>query len=191
MRRFESFGLIVLQRCEDITKVLLVERRDSFAYLTYSKKKHKLNASEQEQLLSRMCVDEVESLAPGKNLGFPHREFGFPKGRKKKNENDLDCAIRECFQETGYSPNDYRIISHNYRYSENFIGTDGNMYTCKYFVVELVSDRQPVLQNSEISSADFFTVEEALGRIRHYDIQKQAIIKDIYKVLKVGGLISA
>lgn len=31
-----------------------------------------------------------------------HRDYGFPKGKINKNENPIECAIRETFEETGY-----------------------------------------------------------------------------------------
>ena len=34
----------------------------------------------------------------------PSGTYGFPKGHIKRNETELECALRECFEETGIKP---------------------------------------------------------------------------------------
>lgn len=47
----------------------------------------------------------------------PNGAYGFPKGHKRRNETDLDCAKREIFEETGieptFLPNFKRTIKYN------------------------------------------------------------------------------
>ncbi len=44
---------------------------------------------------------------------FLEPDWGFPKGRPdhNNNENDLACAIRETFEETGIHPNIYKLFN--------------------------------------------------------------------------------
>ena len=37
-------------------------------------------------------------------------EWGFPKGRRNYQENDIDCATREWEEETGYSRNQIKMV---------------------------------------------------------------------------------
>jgi 8-oxo-dGTP pyrophosphatase MutT (NUDIX family) len=35
------------------------------------------------------------------NINYEHPEWEFPKGRKNKDESDIECALREFEEETG------------------------------------------------------------------------------------------
>ncbi|KAM0674387.1 mRNA-decapping enzyme subunit 2 [Gurleya vavrai] len=52
--------------------------------------------------------------------GFYNDQFFFPKGKKNKDENPLDCATREVFEEIGYDIF-YKIIDEPMSISEKFI----------------------------------------------------------------------
>jgi hypothetical protein len=41
---------------------------------------------------------------------FNEQEWGFPKGRRKIKESDLDCAVREFYEETRILNNDIMVI---------------------------------------------------------------------------------
>ena len=43
-----------------------------------------------------------------KTSSFKHANWLFPKGRIEKNETEIDCAIREFYEETNISLNDYK-----------------------------------------------------------------------------------
>ena len=51
-------------------------------------------------------------------------EWGFPKGRRNFQENDVDCAIREWEEETGYSRNQIKLINNLLPFEEIFIGSN-------------------------------------------------------------------
>lgn len=190
MKTFESFGVIVMRIVDDEISVLLVERKDSFAFVQYNKPRRTYSEEEKRELLKRMCVQEAKIVRPEDGATFTqykYREFGFPKGRKlNRDEKDIDCAFRELFEETGYTRQDCKLISHNYKYCDSFIGSDKNMYKNKYFLVQLLDDtKEPVICPHEINRADFYTKEESLKLVRDYDIQKQKILEDVFTWYKI------
>lgn len=112
-------------------------------------------------------------------------EWGFPKGKKNNNmfENDIQCALRELYEETKIDINNINIISEK-PINENFYGTDNKKYCCKYFLIELnennnfILDVNDDLQISEISEICFLNKDEIIQKFRHYEFtHKQIIIK--------------
>jgi len=65
-----------------------------------------------------------------------------PKGKKKTTEKDLTCAIREVYEETGISCNDY-ILSLNERHIINTVTTPKVTYYNHYYVA-LYDSENPV-----------------------------------------------
>lgn len=112
---------------------------------------------------------------------FP--EWGFPKGRKQRGEADLECAIREFCEETGYSQQDIKITSNVKPIIENMIGTNGVSYRFVYYLAEDISQNIPVIgekNNNEIGDIGFFTYEETLQMFREYHIEKRNIAKNVF-----------
>lgn len=124
----------------------------------------------------------------------PTPEWGFPKGRKKRGESDLECAIREFCEETDISENDIHILNNIKPIEEELYGTNGVKYKHIYFLAELKNNKKYYfdnninISNSEIGNIGFFTYDEALFLLRDYHIEKKNILKcilnyyvDIYK----------
>ena len=190
MRIFESFGIIMMRVIDDELSVLLVERKDSFAFLQYNKPRRTYTETEKIDLLKRMCIQEAKIVRPEDGATFTqykYREFGFPKGRRlHRNEKDIDCAFRELLEETGYTREDCKIISYNYKYCDGSLGSDKNMYKNKYFLVQLLDEtKEPLICPREINRADFYTKEESLDLVRDYDLQKRKIIEDVFTWYKI------
>lgn len=62
--------------------------------------------------------------------------WGFPKGKKNRNESSKDCALREFYEETRISRthvNESHILNFN-PLRELFRGTDGKMYETLYYI---------------------------------------------------------
>lgn len=60
-------------------------------------------------------------------------EWEFPKGRKNTQEKELDCALREFEEETGYSSDDVNVINNLLPFEEIFIGSNHKSYKHKFF----------------------------------------------------------
>jgi 8-oxo-dGTP pyrophosphatase MutT (NUDIX family) len=63
---------------------------------------------------------------------YNEQEWGFPKGRRKIKESDLDCAVREFYEETRIINNDIEVINDILPFEGNdsllFAATDAGVY---------------------------------------------------------------
>jgi ADP-ribose pyrophosphatase YjhB (NUDIX family) len=109
-------------------------------------------------------------------------EWGFPKGRKSKNETELNCAIREFCEETNLNESDISICSEIKPIVENLIGTNGVKYRHIYYVAKILNDdiKDAQITNSEKSELKLLTHAETLTHIREYHKEKKNIITQLY-----------
>ena len=131
-------------------------------------------------------------------------EWEFPKGRKNGQEKDLDCALREFEEETGISRHAISVIENVMPFEENFMGSNHKIYKHKYFLAMWQSPSSvpppPGLgfaaspphppsslesyQRTEVSKMEWKTLEDCLGCIRPYHLEKKRMIENIYRVLQ-------
>ena len=117
-------------------------------------------------------------------------EWGFPKGRRNIKENDLDCAVREFEEETGYKSHQYEIHFEIEPIEELFSGTNNIRYKHIYYIgknlenIELSIDKDNFSQISEISNLSWQTFNEALRNIRDYNVEKKNVLKQLNSILK-------
>jgi 8-oxo-dGTP pyrophosphatase MutT (NUDIX family) len=119
-------------------------------------------------------------------------EWEFPKGRRNFQEKDLECALREFEEETGYSTNDIDVVENLMPFEELFIGSNHKCYKHKYFLAYM-KDKIDILQNyqrAEVSKLEWKTVEQCLESIRPYHLEKKQLIININKVLNEYRLYS-
>ena len=112
-------------------------------------------------------------------------EWGFPKGRRNYQENDLACALREFQEETGYIKDQLDIIHNLMPFEEIFTGSNMKSYKHKYFVACMEQHQESInnFQLSEVSQVKWFTLEESIEMIRPYNLEKREVIKKIDDVL--------
>lgn len=111
-------------------------------------------------------------------------EWGFPKGRRNKFENNNDCANREFIEETNLT--NYTLFDRIKLMEETFTGTDLNNYKHVYYIAgseEL--DLEYSLDNYEIGNIGWFTIDEILYLLRPYNKGKINIINQIYFFLSI------
>jgi 8-oxo-dGTP pyrophosphatase MutT (NUDIX family) len=127
----------------------------------------------------------VKNVSPSWNQA----EWGFPKGRRNKNENNLECAMREFEEEAGYSRHEYEILTNMTPLVEEFIGTNGVSYKHVYYIGIDKSDKNPQIdknnknQSKEIGAIGFYTFQDTIQLIRPYHIQRKKIINKLYNYL--------
>lgn len=133
-----------------------------------------LNVNNQSYTLKSM-IEEIASL-PQKEI-----EWGFPKGRRSKNESDIQCAIREFKEETNMTVMNY---INSERYIEEFIGSNGISYKYVYFIYVINGrekaegaentettfniahiDKNNQEQIFEVGDIGWFSYEEAIKKI--------------------------
>jgi len=121
-------------------------------------------------------------------------EWEFPKGRRNFQEKDLDCALREFEEETGYLSKQIAIIENILPFEEIFIGSNHKSYKHKYFLAYMrdndAVDNLTNYQKTEVSKLEWKTVDECLESIRPYHLEKKQIIININKLLQEYRLYS-
>jgi 8-oxo-dGTP pyrophosphatase MutT (NUDIX family) len=128
----------------------------------------------------------LQELIEKSNTQWEETEWEFPKGRRNYQEKDLDCALREFEEETGYSKKDISVIENVLPFEELFIGSNHKSYKHKYFLASLTQDTNETMTNfqkSEVSKMEWKTLDECLASIRPYNLEKKKLIHNISKVL--------
>ena len=69
-----------------------------------------------------ICKLNLNFYVKNVNPSWNHPEWGFPKGRRNYREIDLDCAIREFEEESGFEKKDYELMPNIEPLVEDFIG---------------------------------------------------------------------
>ena len=119
-------------------------------------------------------------------------EWGFPKGRRNYQENDLNCALREFQEETGYSKKQLNIINNLIPIEEIFLGSNMKSYKHKYFLAFINKDTKPInnFQQSEVSEVKWLILKDCLNIIRPYNYEKKKILNRIDKILNTYKIIT-
>lgn len=118
-------------------------------------------------------------------------EWGFPKGRRQIRENDLDCAVREFSEETGYRTDDIELLDESNTYNEVFKGSNGIRYKHIYYLAQLCDNQKDVKfdptnknQVIEIKDVRWFTYYDVLDNIRECNQERKHIFKNTHFFLK-------
>ena len=124
-------------------------------------------------------------------INWREPEWGFPKGRRNFKEKDLETAIREFREETGYHIKDIDIIENIYPFEEIFTGSNFKSYKHKYYLAYM--DHSKTLntsnfQKNEISKMEWKSYEQCLNSMRPYNIEKKDILKKCNKLLKTYNI---
>ena len=117
-------------------------------------------------------------------------EWGFPKGRRNNNESDFQCAIREFKEETDLLDKDFTIINMD-PISETYTSVNKIRYKHTYYLSQASDDISPLKisetnkhQVVETSDIGWFTYEEAITKIRNYQVEKLKVLEKVHKTLK-------
>lgn len=133
----------------------------------------------------------LNKLIETSNTNWVNPEWGFPKGRRNYQENDIKCATREFLEETGFQENDFLIIKNVLPFEEVFMGSNFKSYKHKYYLAYMMNERNLLnFQKSEVSKMKWVSLEECLSLIRPYNIEKKDLIKRIDKILHKYSLFS-
>ena len=118
------------------------------------------------------------------------QEWGFPKGRRKLKESNIDCAIREFCEETRISKKDI-IILHDYNdFEEIFFGTNNILYKHVYYIgkiereVKLQIDVKCLEQSREIRALEWFEYDNVLKKIKNINIERIELFKLVNKLIE-------
>lgn len=122
---------------------------------------------------------------------FNEQEWGFPKGRRKLKEYDIECAIREFYEETRIKRDDIHIYSNIEPFEEIFFGTNNVLYKHSYYIAKLTNnnitasvDNKCLEQIREVRSLKWFNFNEVISHIKKYNVERIELFKCINEKVK-------
>ena len=118
-------------------------------------------------------------------------EWGFPKGRRNQFETDIECAVREWVEETGYSSSNLDFIDNILPFEEIFVGSNYKSYKHKYFIAQFnvtADNLSSVMQcdsfqYNEVGKMEWKTFDDAVQCIRPYNEEKIRVLTNINHLL--------
>ena len=117
---------------------------------------------------------------------FGHAEWGFPKGRRKFLEKNLDCAVREFKEETRLKGSDFFLLDNVSPLIETFKGTNNILYKHIYYLAVCKNDIQVSLdeanscQMEEIGDIKWCDYKDCINKIRPNHIDRRKILNEVY-----------
>lgn len=127
-------------------------------------------------------------------------EWGFPKGRRRLREDDVDCGIREFCEETCYRKDDVRLRKDIQPFEEIFYGTNQVLYRHVYYVAQLVGvgneksmivDPNNINQAREVRQVAWFPADGVMHRIRNHNRERKALFRSAHSVITQAGVATA
>lgn len=118
------------------------------------------------------------------------QEWGFPKGRRKLKESNIDCAIREFCEETRILKKDILILNDLNDFEEIFFGTNNILYKHVYYIgkihkeVNLQIDNKCLEQYREIRALQWYTYNNVLKNIKNINIERIELFKLVNKLIE-------
>jgi ADP-ribose pyrophosphatase YjhB (NUDIX family) len=111
-------------------------------------------------------------------------EWGFPKGRRNKFENNHECAHREFIEETNLV--NYMQFDRISTMEETFNGTDNILYKHIYYIAGSDEDElNNNFDNYEVGNIGWFTIDQVLNLLRPYNKSKINLINQLYFFLTI------
>ena len=128
----------------------------------------------------------IETIIKSSPTSWIEPEWGFPKGRRNYKEKDVACAMREFEEETGYSSSDVILVQNLLPFEEVFTGSNNKSYKHCYYLAKMIAntDATQVFQETEVSAISWATYDEAITKIRPYNLEKIAILTRVNTLLR-------
>ena len=133
-------------------------------------------------------VITLEKLIDECNTIYDEPEWGFPKGRRKIHEQDMNCAIREFGEETGIHSSEIEIIENMPPFEEIFFGTNHVLYRHVYYIAKMNFTNSNVIsintsninQVREVRAIKWFSFNDTMNSIRNYNKERKQIFREAH-----------
>ena len=137
----------------------------------------KLGTNQQHTIQSIIIESKTEWIDP---------EWGFPKGRRNYQEKDITCALREFEEETGYPSSQMSLVQNLLPFEEVFTGSNNKSYKHCYYLAKMSNYRDTCnkFQETEVSAIEWLTYDDAIKKIRPYNLEKIEILTRVNKLLR-------
>lgn len=124
-------------------------------------------------------------------ITWDETEWGLPKGRKNKNETNINCGIREFLEETSINRKNIDILINIKPIIETYTSINNITYRHVYYFAkynninntEICLNPNDIEQSIEISSINWFNQKDASNIIRDYYTVKKNIINEGFKII--------
>ncbi|XP_012537805.1 bis(5'-nucleosyl)-tetraphosphatase [asymmetrical] [Monomorium pharaonis] len=93
-----------------------------------------------------------------------------PKGHVDSDESDMETALRETQEETGFLPNDLKIFED--ARNEIMYEVKGKPKIVVYWLAQLLTPNKPVKLSDEHQAFDWLHLREACERAKYDDMRK-------------------
>lgn len=124
---------------------------------------------------------------------FQDTEWGFPKGRRNINENDISCALREFKEETGIHPRNIRVNRNTKPLEEIFTGSNKVRYKHIYYIAKYVPEKDDdsaylydpdnKTQTKEVKDVQWYSYQDAQDRIRPCNVERKELFKRLNQLI--------
>lgn len=202
------YSLYNIEQLQLIIDEMSIEEKDRIKNENYYNLRNLLwctnidtNDYNQEELISQKKFENIKNgivvndkkinlndIIEKSNTKWSECEWDFPKGRKniqEKEEKDIETALREFEEETGYSRTTIKIIENILPYEENYIGSDYKYYKTKYFI-SFMKDDINILDNyqkTEVSKISWKNFKDCISCLRYNNFEKKQLITNVNKLL--------
>ena len=104
----------------------------------------------------------LESLIKESNTNWDETEWEFPKGLRNKTEYNIQTAIREFYEETGYKKQDIDIIQNLQPFTETYIGSNFKAYSHIYFLSRFKYSIEPYINKQILTNKNIIIKNESI-----------------------------
>ena len=127
----------------------------------------------------------LEDMIKKANTYWSEPEWGFPKGRRNHLELDIECALREWEEETGYKRNNIDLIQNLAPFEETFTGSNYKSYKHKYYIAHYVGDyvSDCNYDKTEVGKMEWKSYDDSKSSIRPYNIEKIKLLDKIHQII--------
>lgn len=132
----------------------------------------------------------IDILLQKSTKNYKESEWEFPKGRKNSNEKNMECAIRECSEETNFTEEDYELILNITPLNEIYTGENNIKYRHIYYLAQLKNYNKKILLNGsrnqalEISDMKWLNKKDSMDKLRDYHKTRISIINSMFEFLE-------
>ena len=131
-------------------------------------------------------IYSIQSIIDKSVSNWTEPEWGFPKGRRNYQEKDLSCALREFEEETGYPSTSLCLVQNLIPFEEVFTGSNNKSYKHCYYLAKMSDNigSSNIFQETEVSAVEWLTYNDAVKKIRPYNLEKISILTRVDNLLR-------
>ena len=159
----------------------------------YKESEYKFNLLKKGTLIKKNDINiktSLNELTINNIINYDDPEWGFPKGRRNLKEKNIECARREFEEETNFNSNDYIILNMS-PLEEMYLSTNSSKYKHIYYISQLLNndkklliDNNNIFMKTEIGDIDWFLIEDAIKKIKNYNIDKKNKLMYLHQMIK-------